>query len=134
MLNPGSWPASRQATGRPFTVAVCASCVGEPEFDVLAELRATIRRCPHAVLATTGCLRGPLSCQANRHGRGVMIIVQPCTVDRTPDGPTLWIGPICNRTDLRTVRRWIEDGRWDLRTLPDWLNTLAHQRRQLHLN
>ncbi len=125
---------SRRATRRPFTVAVCMRCDAEPEFDVLPELRATIRRCPHAVLATTGCLRGPLSCQARRHGRGVMLIMQPCSVDRIPDGPTMWIGPICNRTDLRAVRSWIEDGCWDLRVLPDRLNTQAQQHHQLNVN
>ena len=126
--------ASRRATSRPFTVAVCMHCGAEPELGVLSELRATIRRCPHAVLATTACLRGPLTCQAHPHGRGVMIIMQPCAADRTPHGPTLWIGPICDDTDLRAVRIWLEHGRWDPNTLPIRLNTLAQQTNPSHLN
>ena len=55
----------RGATNRPFTVAVCTPCDAEPELGVLAALRTTVRRCPHAVLATTACLRGPLNCRAH---------------------------------------------------------------------
>lgn len=117
--------ASRRPTSRPFTVAVCMQCGAEPELAVLSELRAMIRRCPHAVLATTACLRGPLRCQAHSHGRGVMVIMQPCAVDRTPLGGTCWIGPIRDDDDLRAVRTWLEEGRWDPGTLPSRLNTVA---------
>jgi hypothetical protein len=126
--------ASRRATSRPFTVAVCMQCGAEPDLAVLTELRATIRRCPHAVLATTGCLRGPLTCLADPHDRGVMIILQPCAVDRTPTGPTIWIGPICDDTDLHAVRSWLERGSWNLDTLPVRLNTIAQQRLPSRMN
>lgn len=125
---------SRRATSRPFTVAICTHCGAEPELAVLTELRATIRRCPHAVLATTACLRGPLTCQVHPHGRGAVIILQPCAVDRTPLGPTMWIGPIRDDTDLDVVRTWLEHGRWDLHDLPNRLNEFAPQRKPLHLN
>jgi hypothetical protein len=109
-------------------------CGDEPELAVLTELRATVRRCPHAVLATTACLRGPLTCQAHPHVRRVMIVVQPCAVDRTPLRPTLWIGPIRDDTDLRVVRNWLERGHWDPHTLPTRLNTVAQQKISPHLN
>jgi hypothetical protein len=100
-------------------------CGAEPEMDVLTELRATIRRCPHSVLVTTACLRGPLTCRAHPEGRGAMIIVQPCAVDRTPLGPALWIGPIRDDTDLHVVCTWLERGRWDPHTLPTRLKPVA---------
>jgi hypothetical protein len=126
--------ASRRATSRPFTIAVCMHCGAEPELAVLSELRATIRRCPHAVLATTACLRGPPMCQAHPHGPGVMVIMQPCAVNRTPHGPTFWIGPIRDDNDLRAVRTWLEDGDWDPHILPTRLNAIAQQANPSYLN
>jgi hypothetical protein len=125
---------SRRATSRPFTVAICTHCGAEPELAVLTELRATIRRCPHAVLATTACLRGPLTCQAHPHGRGAVIILQPCSVDRRPLGPTMWIGPIRDDADLDVVRTWLESGRWNLQTLPIRLKLPAQPKVSPHLN
>jgi hypothetical protein len=55
---------SRTGTSRPFTVFLCTSCPAKPEFTVLEELRATIRRCPHGMLVTTACMLGPLACAA----------------------------------------------------------------------
>jgi hypothetical protein len=126
--------ASHRATSRPFTVALCMQCGDEPELAVLAELRATTRRCLHAVLATTACLRGPLICQAHSRGRGVMVIMQPCAVDRTPLGPTRWIGPIRDGEDLRVVCSWLEEGNWELDTLPGRLNIVARQLKSSSLN
>lgn len=125
---------ARPATNRPFTVGVCTNCSTEPELSVPSELRATIRRCPHAVLATTACLRGPLTCQAHPHGPGVMLVMQPCAVDRTPHGPTLWIGPIRDDTDVRAVRRWLETGRWNPHTLPTRLIQSPARAHPSHLN
>jgi hypothetical protein len=126
--------STEPATRRPFTVAVCTPCSREPTIDVVSALRATIRRCPHGVLATTACLRGPLSCRARPHDRGVMIVLQPCTTERAPHGPTAWIGPIRDDADLEAVRGWIESGHWDLDALPTRLNARARIRLAPHLN
>jgi hypothetical protein len=109
-------------------------CGAESELGLVSELRATIRRCPHAVLIAAACLRGPLMCQAHPHGRGVMVIVQPCAVDRTPLGPTLWIGPIRDDMDVDAVRVWLERGRWTPHTLPIRLNSLAQHTNSSRLN
>lgn len=110
--------ASGCATTRPFTVALCVSCMAEPDVAVLQHLRTSVRRCAHGVLVTTGCLRGTVSCAARPHGPGAVVVMQPCSVKRVPDGPTHWIGPITEPDDLRAVCDWLEGGQWDLCALP----------------
>lgn len=112
----------RRATDRPFTVALCISCPAEPERAALKQLRRSIRRCRHGVLVTTGCLRGTVSCAARPHGAGAVVVMQPCSVDRAPDGPAHWIGPIKGGDDLRAVCDWLERGEWDVRDLPERLH------------
>ena len=98
-------------TDRPFTVIVCAACAAE-DLSVVDELRPTIRRCRHAVLVSTDCMLGPLTC-ASRPGRGVMALMQPCTIDRVACGPPHWIGPIADDGEAAALRDWLELGQWE---------------------
>lgn len=113
--------SSHCATSRPFTVALCTSCVAGHRLAALEEMRATIRRCEYGVLVTTACLLGRLTCAVRPHGPGMMAILQPCSVDRVPSGRAQWIGPIKNTNDARAVRDWLQQGEWDCRLLPDRL-------------
>lgn len=115
--------ASHCATTRPYTVALCISCATEPNVAVLQHLRRSVRRCAHGVLVTTGCLRGTISCVTRPHGSGAIVVMQPCSLDRAPNGPTLWIGPITDGDDVKAVCAWLERGEWDLNELPDRLHT-----------
>lgn len=108
---------SRRATSRPFTVALCAGC-GTGDAEILAALRSTTRKCAHGVLVTTACMLGPLTCASRPHGPGAMILVQPCSTDRAPVGPTRWIGPVKDAVDVAEVCSWLEQGQWDYRVLP----------------
>lgn len=110
-----------RATQRAFTAIVCAGCAPELGLSVLDGLRATIRRCRHGVLVRTDCLLGPLTCASRPTGRGVLVVLQPCSHDRRPDGPARWIGPINSDDDVEILRDWLERGDWTLQTLPDQL-------------
>ena len=113
--------SSHNGTSRPFTVALCTSCTAGPELALAEELRATIRRCKHGVLVTTACMLDPLTCAARPHRPGTIVILQPCSVDRVPSGPACWIGPINDKTDVRALVDWLEQGEWDYRAPPDRL-------------
>jgi len=90
---------------------------------MLAQLRKSIRRCDHGMLVTTGCLRGTVTCAARPHGPGAVVVMQPCSVERVPCGPTRWIGPIIDLDDLQEVCDWLESGEWDPNDLPARLHT-----------
>jgi hypothetical protein len=111
-----------RATTRPFTVALCISCPAETNVAVLEQLRKSIRRCAHGVLVTTGCLRGSVTCAARPHGPGAVLVMQPCSVERVPNGPTHWIGPIADPDDVEAVCHWLERGDLDPNVLPPWLH------------
>jgi hypothetical protein len=115
-----SW---RRATDRAFTVIVCSCCAAEPGLSVLQELRESIRRCPHSVLVSAPCLLGKLTCAARTDGSGTMVLLQPCSTDRSPVGPPRWVGPITNPADAEAVRAWLERGSWDIGTLPQRLRS-----------
>jgi hypothetical protein len=89
-------------------------------------LRESIRRCPHGMLVSTACLRGPLTCAAHSHGAGVMLVLQPCSVDRRPSGSAHWVGPVTDQDDLDIVRAWLERGRWNGPDLPLRLHAMPH--------
>jgi hypothetical protein len=105
-------------TVRPFTVIVCTACAADGDAAVPAELRATIRRSAHGMLVTTGCLLAPGRC-TQAVGR-VTVAVQPCTVDRRPEGRVRWVGPIDGAGDVRALCRWLERGAWDAPLSTRW--------------
>lgn len=115
-----SW---RRATDRAFTVIVCSCCAAEPGLSVLQELRESIRRCQHGMLVSAPCLLGKLTCAARTDGSGTMVLLQPCSTDRSPVGPPRWVGPITNPADAEAVRAWLERGDWDIDTLPQRLRS-----------
>jgi hypothetical protein len=68
---------------------------------------------------SAGCLLGRIGCHAFAVGgvgptAGALLMVQPCSTDRAPVGPALWVGPLANDDDVVAVRRWLDAG--DLRT------------------
>jgi hypothetical protein len=84
-------------------------------------LRDVVRRCPHGVLATTECLLGPITCAARPADGGAMLLLQPCSVERSPSGPTQWVGPILGLADVHLVCSWIAEGDWQGEYLPSHL-------------
>lgn len=117
--------SERCSTSRPFTIAICTSCSAEPAADLLQMLRASIRRCPHAMLVTTECLLGQLTCGTRGSRDGVMGVLQPCSRHRTPTAPAQWIGPVTGPADARAVRDWVEHGDWNTHELPARLRAEA---------
>ena len=109
---------SQPATSRPFTVVLCAACRTHGDADVMAALRATVRRCRHGILVSSACMFGPLTCASRPHGPGSMVLFQPCSSDRTPSGPTRWIGPVNDVDDVTELCSWLELGQWDYGILP----------------
>jgi hypothetical protein len=77
--------SGRCSTSHPFAVAICGSCAAEPAAQLLQMLRASIRRCPHAMLVTTGCLLGQLTCATRPPLEGVILLLQPCSTQRIPE-------------------------------------------------
>lgn len=74
----------------PFTIAVCARCSSGADENVLVALKAMVRGCRHGMLLVTGCLLATLTCAGRRDPAGVVVMVQPCTIERgTWDGEEL---------------------------------------------
>ncbi|MGV0743763.1 hypothetical protein [Mycolicibacterium sp. XJ870] len=91
-----------------FTAAVCSRCTAAG--PVLDELRAAVRRAPHGMLVSTGCLLDQLSCVGRADG--TMVLVQPCASDRTPTGPAVMFGPIATAEAADELRKWIDRREW----------------------
>ena len=71
-------------------------------------LRDCVRRHPHGVLMSAGCVLGAIGCRAAAVAdgrRGPLLVVQPCTVDRDPHGPAIGVGPVTGDEDVTAVRR-----------------------------
>jgi hypothetical protein len=96
------------------------------ELNLLSALKATVRGCHHGVLIVTECLLGRFTCASSRDRRGVVVMVQPCTIDRRPRGLAHWIGPISDGQDTSTVSSWIARRGWDGGALPYHLRARAH--------
>ncbi|MEU0495722.1 hypothetical protein [Mycobacterium sp. NPDC006124] len=107
----------------PFTVVVCAVCPSDGSSATLEALRATVRRCPHGMLVTTDCLVGRSRC-TGPGADAITVVVQPCGVDRRPEGPVRRLGPVGPR-DVRAVCRWLEAGDWDA-PLSTWWDARSH--------
>ncbi|HZC89588.1 MAG TPA: hypothetical protein VE400_02765 [Mycobacterium sp.] len=84
-----------------------------------------IRRCPHGMLVTTECLLGQITCATRPAREGAMLLLQPCSIDRTPSAPVQWLGPITDLADARLICAWIGRGEWDFRELPTRLRAEA---------
>jgi hypothetical protein len=111
----------RRPTTRPFTVAICTACRSDVSSQLLDMLRDVVRRCPHGVLATTECLLGQITCATRPADVGAMLLLQPCSVERTPNAPTHWVGPIAGLADAHLVCSWIAEGDWQGDYLPSHL-------------
>lgn len=116
-------------TDRAFNLVVCTSCVTGQYLSVLDELRGVIRRCPHGVLVSAGCLLGPLTCASRPDGPGALVVLQPCSIDRSPMGPPIWVGPINDRADVADLRAWVQRGEWSLGALPWHLRPVMNRPR-----
>ncbi|PRC47190.1 hypothetical protein C6A85_86245 [Mycobacterium sp. ITM-2017-0098] len=126
--------ANRRYTSRPFTVAVCVACTPEVADSVVSELRRVIRNCPHAVLVVTQCLLGKFACAAKGPERGVMLMLQPCAVDRVPLSSMQLVGPLRSKTDAEAACAWIAAGVWDSVGLPSSLQADMNLSRSSRLN
>ncbi|MGB3356150.1 MAG: hypothetical protein WBB00_25750 [Mycobacterium sp.] len=108
----------RGFTTQPFTVALCTACDPELTDSVVREFRNVVRGCPHGVLIVTQCLLGELTCATRVFEGGVMLMLQPCTVDRVPVASAVWVGPLTTRADVDAAGRWVAGGSWDRQNLP----------------
>ena len=115
--------ARRRATDRGFTVIMCTQCRADRGLPIVEELRDSIRRSRHGILVNAPCLLGKLTCAARTDGPGSMVVLQPCTDNRSPLGPPRWIGPITNLADLAALRDWLDRGEWNIGTLPQHLRS-----------
>jgi hypothetical protein len=118
-------------TDRAFTLVVCTTCTTGHYLSVLDELRGVIRRCPHGVLVSAGCLLGSLACASRPDGPGALVVLQPCSIDRAPTGTPIWVGPINDRADVADVRAWVKRGDWGLDALPPHLRAAMNRMRQV---
>jgi hypothetical protein len=119
-------------TGRPFTVAVCQAgpCAHDPDLGLIERLAAAIRCCPHGVLIRTGCLLRVPRCRIGpAHDSGAYVLVQPCTLDREPQGAAISVGPVLTRDDVEAVATWREDGDPDTELLDGRLRPTSRRPR-----
>ncbi|WKG02927.1 hypothetical protein [Mycolicibacterium sp. HK-90] len=115
-------------TAEPFTVALCMHCSSSGPGPLLTRLlRNVVRRCPHGVLVSTQCLLGEFTCATRRTALRPVLVVQPCSADRIPSAPAIWIGPIVTDADAHDACSWVAAGRWDGANLP------AHLRADVNL-
>lgn len=120
-MQPDHRHRARDVADRGFTAVVChGSACGRRHGDaVVTGLRECVRRHPHGVLVSGGCLLGPLGCHAlstsGTRPAGSLLLVQPCSRDRNPVGPSLWIGPLATQDDIAAVCHWLDTG--DLSTI-----------------
>lgn len=98
--------------GHAFTLVVCSECGAGQRNSVIDRLSEVVRRCPHGMLVAAECLLRSGWC-ANRQGDGVMLLLQPCALDRSALGPGRWEGPVVDDVDLDRVCDWIAEGRWE---------------------
>ena len=126
--------AKQRHTGNPFTVAVCTACATDVTAMVVPKLRHVVRNCPHGVLVVTQCLLGTFACGAKTSGRDVMLVVQPCSEDRTPVSGMHWIGPVRDEVDADAVCAWIAAGDWNPANLPANLQAAMNMARLSRTN
>jgi hypothetical protein len=59
------------------------------------------------VLRASRCLRAPV------HDSGAYALVQPCDLDRQPQGTAIGIGPVLTAADAAAVADWLAGGSLD---------------------
>ncbi|HEX4291377.1 MAG TPA: hypothetical protein VH021_20805 [Trebonia sp.] len=65
-----------------------------------------------------GCvLRGPRCLAAPGHDSGAYLLVQPCDLDRKPQGVAIGVGPVLSDADVDAVAEWLAGGSLDARRL-----------------
>jgi hypothetical protein len=93
----------------PFSAVVCRSgpCAGTAG-QLLHRLRAAVRRCPHGVLISTGCVLRAARCRRGPdHESGAYLLVQPCDPDGRPRGIAIGVGPVLTDVDAASVADWL---------------------------
>lgn len=126
--------ADRHFTNRPFTVAACAVCAPDITEAVMPKVKEVVRNCPHAVLVVTNCFLGTVADVSMGSGQGVLLVLQPCRVDRSPTSTLRWVGPVRTEAQARTVCGWIASGDWSRGSLPPTLRLQANLVRSPSLN
>ncbi|SER34235.1 hypothetical protein SAMN05216188_110162 [Lentzea xinjiangensis] len=113
-----------------FTAAICGACSdGEHDLELLRE---AVRRSTHGMLMRIDCPLGTMYC----HGRkasasaGPVILVQPCTISRSPLGSAVIVGPVRTADDLAAVASWLGTTPIDGSGLPPRLRMIQHSRQQ----
>jgi hypothetical protein len=121
-----------------FTAVLCQFCNTDTELPVLQSLRDTIRRCPHGILLTSGCVVGRLWCRSIRTRTprlaGPIVLVQPCTKARQPVGPAIPVGPLRTIEDLTALGNWLERSPHNHRGLPARLRQLQDHKQDASQN
>ena len=114
-----------------FTLIVCETCADAGPQD-LAPLRETVRRSPHGVMVRVRCPLGTLFCHARKAvaNAGRVVLVQPCTADRSPLGAAVVVGPVRTAADVAALVRWPEMTPIDEDTLPVRLRRTSRSSRR----
>ncbi|WP_019873529.1 hypothetical protein [Sporichthya polymorpha] len=102
-----------------YTVVVCQSDGCRSGLGLMPALRALVRATPHAVLVSSGCTVGTLTCRSRVPGP--VVLVQPCDEQRRPVGPAVHVGPLRTRSDVADLIAWLRTGDLDPADLPWWL-------------
>jgi hypothetical protein len=99
----------------PFNAVVCRAGPCAPAaVPLLRQLGEATRRCQHGVLISTGCvLRAPRCLAAPTRESGAYLLVQPCDLDRRPQGLAIGIGPVLTSADASAVADWLATGELD---------------------
>jgi hypothetical protein len=77
------------------------------------------------MLVVTECLVGQITCASRPAKGGAMLLLQLCSIERSPSAPAQWLGPITDLRDARLICEWIRRGDWDCRELPTRLRAEA---------
>lgn len=102
------------------------------DLPLMTALRAAVRAAPHAVLLSTGCTLGPMTCRSRADG--AIVLVQPCDAARRPVGAATHVGPIRTADDLADVVAWLRGGVLDPERLASHLRIEHTRRRLAHQN
>lgn len=65
-------------------------------------------RCPHGVLISAGCvLRATRCLRGPEHDSGAYLLLQPCDLNRRPQGTAIGIGPVLTNAGAAAVAEWL---------------------------